>query len=219
MFKSVVWTSMLDYPGRICTVLFVGSCNWKCSFCHNNRLFDLPDIDFNSDIFPKLLERKSLINTIVISGGEPSVYADDVEKVVEKLVENGFVVGIHTNGSNSGFISRLSSKISYWGMDIKTSPQKYNRLGFGSFSTIETSIQAIIASGSEYEFRTTMHPDTVSIDDAVEIAKMLAKYTASNYVIQQFRPDNDEPVYIKNVLEDAVDICSVHIWTELRGVN
>lgn len=210
---------MLDYPGRICTVLFVGSCNWRCSFCHNNRLFDLPDIDFDSDIFPKLLERKPLIDTIVISGGEPSVYGEEAEKIVEKLVENGFSVGIHTNGSNYAFISRLASKISFWGVDIKTAPKKYSSLGFGDFSSIEKSIAEVVKSGAEYDFRTTMYPEMVKIDDAVEIAKMLAMHGVGKYTIQQYRPESDEPAYTKAVLETIRDLCSVHIWTELRGVN
>ena len=66
--------STIDYPNEICTVLFVGKCNWNCEFCYNTNLVSETNIDFDKDILPKLLKRKNFINHVVISGGEISCY-------------------------------------------------------------------------------------------------------------------------------------------------
>ena len=41
MIKSIIWSSMIDYPNQVSTILFVGTCNWNCEFCHNLPLLKL----------------------------------------------------------------------------------------------------------------------------------------------------------------------------------
>ena len=31
-------TTLLDYPGKIAATIFLGSCNFRCPFCHNSGL-------------------------------------------------------------------------------------------------------------------------------------------------------------------------------------
>ena len=38
MIKSVIWSSMIDYPDNVCTTLFTGVCNFDCEFCYNKGL-------------------------------------------------------------------------------------------------------------------------------------------------------------------------------------
>ena len=49
------------------------------------------------------------------------------------------------------------------------------------------SIRIIKDSGVDHEFRTTVYPNAVSVEDVVEIARYLKG--ADRYCIQQFRPD------------------------------
>ncbi|MDI6881013.1 MAG: hypothetical protein QMC95_17750 [Desulfitobacteriaceae bacterium] len=32
---GVQLTSAVDYPGKLCSTLFLGGCNFSCPFCHN----------------------------------------------------------------------------------------------------------------------------------------------------------------------------------------
>ena len=33
-------TTLLDYPGRVASTIFLGGCNFRCPFCHNSDLLD-----------------------------------------------------------------------------------------------------------------------------------------------------------------------------------
>ena len=33
-------SSFIDYPGRLCRVLFVSGCNLRCNYCHNHDLIE-----------------------------------------------------------------------------------------------------------------------------------------------------------------------------------
>lgn len=222
MIKSVVWSSMLDFPGRVSTVLFTGACNWRCDFCHNFNLFTLPDMDFESSILPKLLERIHMVNTVVISGGEPSVFGEECLSVIKCLYSNGFTIGIHTNGSNPSFIDDVQPYVTFYGMDIKTSSDRYKELVLKDITKIDhiaDSIDKIVQNGKLYEFRTTLYPKFVSKNDAVDISNMLAGFKAKKYVLQAYRTDDvNEDIYTEVEMQDIRHACSRNIWTELRGV-
>ena len=91
MSKSVIWSSMRDYPDNICTTMFTGVCNFDCEFCYNRGLLKEKEINFEEEILPKLLERKDFINHVIISGGECTIHPD-FEKVINTLYDNGFTI-------------------------------------------------------------------------------------------------------------------------------
>lgn len=229
MIKSVVWSSMIDYPKQTSTVLFVGVCNWNCEFCHNKTISNLQSIDFGKDILPKLIERQKLINHVVISGGECTDWTG-IWEVVCKLKSHGFKVGIHTNGNNhcalSIFLETLKhlDLLDFVGMDIKTSlnnPNKYNDITQCdvNIDLLKESISTIVNSGVEYEFRTTLFPKHVDINDCVNIAKYLASKNVKEYYLQQF---DDSVVktgvkpYSKNILNKIQKECNNYLYTYIK---
>ena len=46
-------TSLIEYPGKIVSVLFTQGCNFKCPYCHNSELIGLESCDGN--IFPRTI--------------------------------------------------------------------------------------------------------------------------------------------------------------------
>ena len=120
MIKHVIWSSMIDYPGHTCTVMFTGNCNFNCDYCYNKTLKEQENKKFEEEILPKLIERKDFINHIIISGGEPTV-DPDFEKIIDILHKQGFLIGVHTNGSNPDIIINNIYKIDYFGIDITNS--------------------------------------------------------------------------------------------------
>jgi pyruvate formate lyase activating enzyme len=222
MFKSVVWSSTIDYPEQVSTVLFVGTCNWKCKFCHNYNLINNDTLDFQKDILPKLLSRKEFINYVVISGGECTLYPELIN-VIKKLKENGLIIGIHTNGSNSIILKEVIPLINFIGMDIKTSKNKYNKIVNSkiNYEDIIQSLKLIIESGIKYDFRTTVYPEYVNLNDCIEIATLLYQLNAKEYVLQQydnrFIDTNIKPYSLK-YLKEVKKRCNEILPTILRGI-
>ena len=65
MIKSVIWSSMIDYPDNVCTTLFTGVCNFDCEFCYNKGLLKEKELNFEEEILPKLLDTRRFDSEIV----------------------------------------------------------------------------------------------------------------------------------------------------------
>lgn len=220
MIKSVVWTSMVDYPESVSTVLFTGNCNFDCEFCYNKKLIKIPNMDFEKDILPKLLERKDFIDVVVISGGECTL-ENDFDHIVDILYTNGFKIVIHTNGMQYDVIKRNIDKLTYVAIDYKTSDAKYNFITRKNVDTkiIQKTIKFVIDSGKAYEIRTTLYPKYVNIEDCIQIANMLKKLGAKKYFLQQYKVTEDTPQikpYDDQTLQQIVDKCNQIIPTVLK---
>ena len=63
-------TSLVDYPGKIASVIFVGGCNMGCSYCHNLPLFTEKRI--SKSLIDFYLRQNRNIDGIVLTGGEPT---------------------------------------------------------------------------------------------------------------------------------------------------
>ena len=144
MVKQVIWSSMIDYPKKISTVIFLDKCNLNCEYCYNRELYNMKTLDFNIDILPKLLERKDFINHIILSGGECTINKE-FQEILYILYEKGFKIGLHTNGTRPDIIEKNIQKISFLGIDVKTTLDKYYMLDSDNKDTknIEKTIQEV----------------------------------------------------------------------------
>lgn len=205
MIKSVVWTSMVDYPNTTTTVLFTGKCNFDCEYCYNKKLFNIKNMDLKKDILPKLLSRKDFIDTIVLSGGECTI-EDDFDEIVDELYNNGFKIVVHTNGTMYDKISKNISKFIYVAIDYKTSDEKYNLITKRNvnLNVIKKTIKFVVDSNTDYEIRTTLYPVYINLDDCVEIAKTIKELGAKNYFLQQYKVTEDTP-NIKSYSDEYID--------------
>jgi pyruvate formate lyase activating enzyme len=189
--KGVQKTSLIDYPGKISTVLFTGGCNLRCGYCHN------PDLACDScslssytdqEILNIIGRRKGLIEGITISGGEPTL-TRDLTAFVRSLKKYGLPVKVDTNGLNPAVVRGLLAEglVDYMAVDVKTSPEKYEILTGKAidFSKIVETIDGIKSSGIDYELRTTCIPDYVTIDDFERIGNRVGR--VKRYFLQQFQ--------------------------------
>lgn len=187
-FSGLLKTSLIDFPNKIASVLYVPGCNLRCNFCHNWRIIVNPKPPFLQDYDAiKILEsRKKYIDSIVITGGEPTLY-QDLPAFLLKLKEKGFQTKLDTNGLFPETLQKCLPYVDYLAMDIKTSLRKYSQLG----KTIDTikliqSIEIITKSKVDYEFRTTMVPGLVNSEDLTQICALIKG--ANKLVFQQFIP-------------------------------
>ena len=182
-----VKNSFVDYPTKIACTIFTAGCNMKCWYCHNSHILK-PDIKkiSQSEIISFLKERKSFLDAVVISGGEPTLQ-EDLEEFLTIIKEMGYLVKLDTNGTNSKVLSALISRklVDYVAMDIKAPLTKYSLVTktFIDIKEIERSIKLLMSSEIDYEFRTTFSPD-LTIEDIEEICKTIKG--SKRYFIQKY---------------------------------
>ena len=185
-------TSLIDYPGKVCAVVFLPDCTFRCPYCHNPELINepgkLPRIS-EQEFFGLLKARSKWLDAVTVTGGEPCLHAG-LPKFIKRIKESGFLVKLDTNGSNPRMLRNLLEQklLDYIAMDVKGPVDKYAEISNHpvDIRKIEQSIDIISNSGVEYEFRTTVLPRLLSEQDMIKIGKWLAG--AKRFAIQQFRP-------------------------------
>lgn len=192
--KKFIDNSMIEWEGRISAVIVVGGCNFACPFCHNGILLKertaIADIS-QDKVLQLLQEKKSWLDGVVISGGEPCLYHELFE-FVKKVKVIGLPIKLDTNGYHPKMLSTLIKQelVDYVAMDIKAPlNNKYAQLcGIKiNLSRIKQSVEILRTSGIEHEFRTTFVPTMLEKNDLVEIAKYLQG--TKRFYIQQFSPE------------------------------
>jgi pyruvate formate lyase activating enzyme len=189
--RGWVRTSLIDYPGRIATVVFTGGCDFRCPYCQNSELVlhpeSLPEID-PAEILQFLTRRRGLIDGVVITGGEPTLQKG-LEDFLREAKDLGLAIKLDTNGYRPQVLRELlEESVDYVAMDVKASPAKYS-LAAGvpvDVRRIEESVRLILSSGIDHEFRTTVVPGIVAPEDVEEMVRLIAG--AGKYILQQFRP-------------------------------
>ncbi|MEM7827976.1 MAG: anaerobic ribonucleoside-triphosphate reductase activating protein [Candidatus Aenigmatarchaeota archaeon] len=193
MIRGIQKVSFIDWPGKVCTVLFVGGCNFRCPFCQNPELVlspeNLPNIS-EDELMAFLKERQGWIDGVCITGGEPTIWAG-LPQLVQKIKSLGLGIKLDTNGSMPDVIEKMIDKkmLDYIAMDIKGPIEKYEKITRTNIDTekIKRSVELIRKSGIPYEFRSTVLPKLHSKEDILKIAKWLKG--AERFVLQQFRPE------------------------------
>ena len=154
--------TLLDFPGKTACIIFTRDCNFRCPFCHNADLVvgDAPQLD-NEEIFAYLDKRKKLLDGVVITGGEP-LMQKDLADFIRRVKSLGYAVKLDTNGTYPDRVQAFldAGLVDYVAMDIKNGEEEYlNTAGISNealLSRVKESIALIMASGVDYEFRTTV---------------------------------------------------------------
>ena len=180
--------SFIDYPEKICTVLFLGGCNFRCSYCHNGPIVHADGNSLSQEkIFRFLKKRRKFLDGVCISGGEPTLY-EEIYDLIDRIKKEGFLVKLDTNGTNPKLLKRLlhNRMLDYIAMDVKAPFNKYNQIVGAEvdIKVIEESIHMVMNSSVEYEFRTTVGKEILSIEDIRSISELIKGST--RYYLQNF---------------------------------
>jgi pyruvate formate lyase activating enzyme len=197
-------SSLIDYPGKLSSVIFCAGCNFDCPYCHNPGLVAgqsscADQMDMNA-LTGFLDQRRNFLDGVVVSGGEPTLQPDLLD-LCRKIKAFGFAVKLDTNGSRPRVLQQLiqAGLVDYIAMDLKTDPVLYR-----SFikpdcrpDPIVDSIALIMDSGLDYEFRTTCVKPIVTVRTIENILQLIAG--AKRYALQRFRNgDVLHPEFFKN---------------------
>jgi pyruvate formate lyase activating enzyme len=182
--------SLIDYPGKICAILFTQGCNFKCPYCHNPELV-IPECFgpciSEKEVLSFLNLRKGKLDAISISGGEPSLQSG-LASFIRQIKSLGYLVKLDTNGTWPDAIFDLldQSLLDYIAMDIKAPFSKYSEIAQAPVRVeeIQRSIRLIRESGIDHEFRTTIVRGFLCGKDIREIAEFIGP--GEKYIIQKF---------------------------------
>lgn len=195
--------TMLDYPGKVACIAFTPGCNMRCGFCHNPE-FVLPEkirelqgsFIEEETFFNFLKERQGLLDGVVVSGGEPTIWRD-LPEFLGRIKRLGFLVKLDTNGNHPEMLGNLLKQnlVDYVAMDVKTSLAEYPKLGgLVKPGNIAKSIEILKSGSIPYEFRTTFIKE-MHTEDVLEDMKQLLR-GAERYFLQTFRPGHTlHPVF------------------------
>ncbi|ATU05788.1 anaerobic ribonucleoside-triphosphate reductase activating protein [Candidatus Gracilibacteria bacterium HOT-871] len=188
--------SLIEFPGEICSVIFTLGCNFRCDYCHNSE-FVLPEkiAKLKTNIIPQkaifnfLESRKGQLSGVSICGGEPTMQKDLFE-FCKKVKSMGFLVKLDTNGRDPDILQKLLAEkmVDYIAMDIKQEIGKFSEVAGVELDETNylKSIDIILNSNINYEFRTTVIKGVHSKENIGNIAKYIKN--AKSYFLQNFRP-------------------------------
>ncbi len=191
--KGYIPTSFLDWPGKLCSVVFLGGCGFRCPACHNPKLVlqphSVPDYPLQ-EILRNLDVHGRWIDGVTITGGEPTI-RESLPDLLRIFRQRGLKIKLDTNGSNPNMLETLinSGLIDAVSMDIKAplTAEEYSRAAGVpvDLASIKRSLDILRHSKLEVIFRTTAIPGLVEEPQLERIGRALGN--VKRYIVQAFR--------------------------------
>jgi len=194
--KGFLDLSLTDWDGKATCVVFTPGCTFRCPYCYNRALvlepWKLEDVPLER-VLAFIRENGWGLDGVVITGGEPTIWPD-LPALCSAFKAEGLPVKLDTNGTNPDMLEeRLSSGlVDYVAMDIKAplTPEKYS-LACGVdispfLDKVARSMEILMSSDVDYEFRTTVVPTIHEPGDIRAICSSIR--SCKRYVIQAFKP-------------------------------
>ncbi|MGD2201383.1 MAG: anaerobic ribonucleoside-triphosphate reductase activating protein [Candidatus Bathyarchaeota archaeon] len=193
---GIVDMSTIDWYGNVSLVVFLAGCNFSCPYCQNSNLIPL---DSGSEVEADYLRRrieigKDLLDSVVLTGGEPSLQPDGVRQAAEIAKELGLKVMLDTNGSRPGVLEALLGRqlIDRVALDIKAplNPESYSifagEMGGEVSMKVRKSLELCNNHGVVVEARTTVAPGVSDDPEYIRAISTEVKDRCDVYYLQQF---------------------------------
>lgn len=203
-------TSLVNFPGRVCAVVFLPGCNLRCPYCHNGELATAsvasgPRGETENEyiplesVFAHLEKRKNVLGGLAITGGEP-LLSPALEICIRKARELGLAVKIDTNGTLSDRLEMILAdselRPDMIAVDVKTAPERYGELtvesaaGERAATELRRSLDILareVRTGTlAVEYRTVLVPDLVTETELAAMAALLPPN--ANWQLTSFMP-------------------------------
>jgi pyruvate formate lyase activating enzyme len=194
---SVTPFTLLDFPARTACIVWFAGCNMRCGYCHN------PEIvkggkgrGTMEQVLEFLHKRKGLLDGVVLSGGEATLYKDIIAFAAE-IKNLDYAVKLDTNGTRPDIIHEMLQKnlLDYVALDYKAPAAHYKKVTathlFRRFD--ETLSRLCQQDRVPFEIRTTVHSDQLdeksvtAIMDDLDARGYRGVYYVQNYI------NNDTP--------------------------
>ena len=219
--------TLLDYPGRLAATIFLGSCNFRCPFCHNAGLVLAPEpLIETEEVLKVLRKRKGILDGVCVTGGEPTL-DPGLTGLLAQIKELGYPVKLDTNGTRPALVRELvdAGLVDYVAMDIKNSQEKYAEtagIRHPDLESITHMVEYLKSGVVDYEFRTTVVKELHKREDIEAIGQWLSG--SRRYFLQNYKESEQviRPVftsYSREQLENFQQILRKTIpQVEIRGI-
>lgn len=194
---SVTPFTMLDFPGRTACVVWFSGCNMRCSYCHNPQIVKGKGRGDIEQVMDFLRRRAGLLDGVVLSGGEASVYPG-LPDFIRQVRDLGYAVKLDTNGLRPDIVRDFLEQgfLDYVALDYKAPPEKFKKVtGVNKFKYFSETLKLLCAQKNvPFEIRTTVHTGLMNEQDVTDIIHDLDRLGyKGTYYVQNFRADNERP--------------------------
>lgn len=212
--------SLLDFPGRVASIVFTQGCLFRCVYCHNPELIPMrASADLGEDVaLGRIGKRSAFIDGVVVTGGEPTVQPD-LPEFLAKIKALGLETKLDTNGVHPRMIERIVREglADYFAMDLKHVWERYGEVigptARVAVANCRETMAIIQASGIPHEFRTTVYPMLHSEADLETIAQYLMP--GDRYALQDIRYDKTYAADLRRAAPLDLEACAGRIRAAL----
>lgn len=191
--RSIEGPSTIDWIGKLVAVVYTQGCNFNCPYCQNSVLIPPPRKGMKSTEPEEILKKVdedfgSLINGVLLTGGEPTLQ-EDLVPVLREL-SSKYDLCMDTNGSNPDMLRNALPLLKKLDMDAKVAFERYREVGCAEPEKVKESFTLALNLRIPMEVRTTFAYPLLSFEDI----KAIAQFLSSNgfmgfYVLQQYDPN------------------------------
>ncbi len=215
--------TLIDFPGKVATILFVSGCPLRCQFCHNPDLVlvdKLKNEDKSIEFLEYIKKRQHLLDGVVISGGEPLIN-NDIMDLLYLIKSYDLKIKIDTSGINASLLERIlkSQLVDYIALDFKNIPGMLNvTCGINDSSFLDfftdqwnESLRILRQYSTKYEIRTTVVKNYHSLNTLLEMASVLL-----DNEIWYLQPFEKNTKIIADFVNETTPIIDLTQYTELE---
>lgn len=189
--------TMLDFPDRTACIIWVSGCNMRCAYCHNPQIVKGKGRGTAEDAEAFLRRRQGLLDGVVLTGGEASVWPG-LQDFIAMIRGLGYAVKLDTNGLRPAVIADFLERglLDYVALDYKAPPDKFKKVtGTDKYEDFSRTLALLCAQKKvPFELRTTVHTALMDEDDiAAIIGDLEERGFDGHYYIQNFRADDGRP--------------------------
>ena len=179
----------LDYKNHLACIVWFSGCNMRCDFCYNKDIvFAKNGKHSYTDVLEFLKTRVNLLEAVVLSGGEATSHG--LVEFCKQIKALGFLIKLDTNGTNYNSVEELLrlNLLDYVALDYKAPEDKFLQITHSNrYDEFSSTLNLLIQSNIEFEVRTTLHSDLLSVDDINAIINdLIFRGYDNKYYIQNF---------------------------------
>ena len=153
-------TSFVDYPGKLCAVVFTPACNFDCWYCQNRHILRVHGLNLISEnnVLEHLQKRRGLLEGLTVTGGEPTLQKD-LPQFIKAVKQLSYLVKLDTNGTRpevlEGLIKNISRSasnvwvISRFKVTLQTFPTRPDTVAVKSVGVLLSGIAPVVVVKSD----------------------------------------------------------------------
>jgi pyruvate formate lyase activating enzyme len=173
--------SLTAWEGRVSAVVSLQACNFNCPACPVPHLVpakpELGAIPVES-VVESIHRRRRWLDAIVVTGGEPTLH-EGLPDLLQIFRQFDLRVRLATNGSVPEMLARVvgGGDVTGVSMTVRAPLEPVYSVAAGAkvrLAAIYESIELLLASGGEHEFRVPWLPGVVETEQMEAVVRMLA---------------------------------------------